>query len=412
MKKFLSLSIVFATLGMSSFNIIPHDFMNKKPAPGETFFDAKFGYAITRISKPPNFTGRCLVPEYSKRQVFNADESWLRLQDCDGRTLIYDAKNYQFKKILKDEITGAQDIFWHPSLPHLLYFNTEATLKIYDINTDTITPVFTFKNPQGAPYVTADTFAEGNLSNDGRYYAVMGRMGDHDFKEILVLDIFSKTLVSRRNLPTGIDFVDWVSISPLGHYVVVDYATSARGVEVYPLDLTKLLWTKPLGTGHSDLGLDADGSTEILVMDVYDPNLNKTVIKKFLLRDGQTADLLNLGLFDLHISCRNIKRPGWCYMSVFDMNDQQSTDATHWDLFADEIFALKLDGSAIKSPNGVERLAHHHSRRYGNEGVYAAEPHATVSAKGDRIVFGSNWRENIYQETSIDPYVLDLRNKR
>ncbi len=393
----------------TSHDAIPQDFGVSRPSAGKTIRDARFNNPITRIARPPDFSGRCLIPEYSKRQMFNANESLLRLSDCDGRTHLYDADTYEYRKTLGDPITGAQDIFWHPTDPNLLYFNTGATLFLYNTTTDAVSTVFRFQDGSGQTYLYADTFAEGNLSNDGRTYAVIGRMGDTDFREILVLDLQTGTILSRRDMPGGVDFVDWVSISPNGTYVVVDYATSARGIEVYPRDLSQLLWTRSLGTGHSDLTLDADG-TEVLVMDVYDETINQTVFRKYRLSDGQVTDLLAIGLFDQHISCRNFGRPGWCTISVFDMNDDQSTSETHWEPFADEIFILNLDGSAMNATGGVERLAHHHSRRYGVEGVYAAEPHATVSRGGDRIIFGSNWREDIYDEKSINTYVLDLRS--
>lgn len=394
---------------LTNHNAIPHDFNAAKPPAGQIFNDPKFNNPIIRIAKPPGMSGQGIAPEYSKRQAFNADESLLMLRSGDGKILIYDGSSYKFRKTLSDRSVGSQDVFWHSTNPKLLYFNTDATLYLYNIDTDEITLVYAFKDIGGKQYLYADTLGEGNLSKDGHYYAVIGRVSDAVYKEILLLDINEKKVVARKTMPGGVDFVDWVSVSPNGDYVVVDYALSSRGVEVYSSDLKRLIWTKPLGTGHSDFGYDADG-TEVMAMDVYDEAFNKTIFKKFRLSDGQETNLLSVDLFDQHISCRNFNRPGWCYISIFDMSDDSSNSASNWLPFADEIFALKLDGSAFNAAGGVERYAHHYSRRYGSgDTIYLAEPHATVSVKGDRVVFASNWRQNIYSEASVDAYVLDLR---
>ena len=64
----------------------------------------------------------------------------------------------------------------------------------------------------------------------------------------------------------------------------------------------------------------------------------------------------------------------------------------------------------------VERYAHHHSKRFSpstpdpDNSIYFAEPHATVSKHGTRIMFGSNWRTNISEDTSLDAYLVDLTN--
>jgi hypothetical protein len=85
-------------------------------------------------------------------------------------------------------------------------------------------------------------------------------------------------------------------------------------------------------------------------------------------------------------------------------------DPRAWLTFEDEVFSLKLDGSGE-----VQRIAHHHSRRFSpitpdsDNSVYWAEPHATVSRNGDRVLFGSNWEQDVEQEAGVDAYIIDLR---
>lgn len=296
-----------------------------------------------------------------------------------------------------------------------LYYNADSILFSYDITTDIATELHAF-----TAYTWANTRGEGNMSLDGMYYAVVGQQynyvsGDVIFKDIVVYDLQANSEISVMPIPQdSITGFDWTSISPLGNYVVVDYAdeTTGRyhGVEVYDRNMN-FMWQKPLGAGHSDLGIDAGGN-EMLVMDVYNADSNKTYIKKFRLSDGQETTLLEVSqFFDLHISLRNEQRREWCFISTFDYTGRLTDDSLSWLPFEDEVFALKLDGSG-----DVQRIAHHHSRRFSpstpdpDNSVYWAEPHATVSRNGDRIIFGSNWRQNMELQNSVDAYLVDFGN--
>jgi hypothetical protein len=164
-----------------------------------------------------------------------------------------------------------------------------------------------------------------------------------------------------------------------------------------------------LGAGHSDCGLDANGD-EILIKDIYDEGLNIDHVRKFQLQDGTMTNLLDLSpLFDLHISLRSVNRPGWCFVSTFDYVGRLTDDSLSWLPFEDEIFALKTDGSG-----DVQRIAHHHTRRFSpitpdpDHSVYWAEPHATVNKAGTKVLWGSNWRQNMNQVLAVDTYLCDF----
>lgn len=384
-----------------------------KPNVGVALNDPSFGARMMRITDARAMKASGIVPEYSKRQAWNADEALLLLRSGDGNALLFDGATYQFKRILDG--VGGEDVFWHPTNPALILYNPDNTLYSYNVLTAERKKLYTFGD-----YTFANTRGEGNLSRDARYYALVGQLYDAraavlTFKNLLVFDLASNQISAKLSLPNTLQDFDWVSISPRGNFVIVDYADDVtgryHGVEVYDRNL-KFLWQKPLGAGHSDLTIDANGD-EVLVMDVYDSGNNVTSIEKFRLADGKGTTLLEVSpLFDLHISCRNEKRPEWCFISTFDYVQRLTDDARSWLPFEDEVFALKLDGSGE-----VERLAHHHSRRYSpatpdsDHSVYWAEPHATVSRNGDRLLFGSNWRERVGEEASVDTYVIDWRSK-
>lgn len=111
----------------------------------------------------------------------------------------------------------------------------------------------------------------------------------------------------------------------------------------------------------------------------------------------------------MHISLRNTLRHGWCFISTFDYVGRLTDDSISWLPFEDEVFALKTDGSG-----DVQRIAHHHSRRFSpatpdpDNSVYWAEPHATVNRAGTKVIWGSNWRENMDQVWAVDSYICDF----
>lgn len=382
-----------------------------KPSVYTNYVDPKFGTTVERITDciAQGYDG--IVPQYSKRQAWNADGSRLLLLTGDGYSLLCDGNNYSFIKTLNG--VGGEDVFWHPTDPNTLYYNGDSIFYSYNITTDIATPVHVF-----TAYTWANTRGEGNMSLDGRYYAVVGQKYDYGtgnvtFKDFVVYDLQTNSEISIKPIPQdSISGLDWASISPLGNYVVVDYADDItgryHGVEVFDRNFN-FIWQKPLGAGHSDLGLDAN-SDEVLVMDVYNSDSNKTYITKFRLSDGQATTLLEVSeLFDLHISLRNQQRHDWCFISTFDYTGRLTDDSLSWLPFEDEVFALKLDGSG-----DVQRIAHHHSRRYSpstydpDHSNYWAEPHATVDRQGTRIIYGSNWRQNIDLMNSVDVYLVDF----
>ncbi len=62
----------------------------------------------------------------------------------------------------------------------------------------------------------------------------------------------------------------------------------------------------------------------------------------------------------------------------------------------------------------AERIAHHHSKRFSpltpdpDNSVYWAEPHATVNRAGTKVLWGSNWRQDMNLVTSVDTYLCDF----
>ncbi|MBI3536141.1 MAG: hypothetical protein HY070_01045, partial [Chloroflexi bacterium] len=244
---------------ITALNAIPQTNL-AKPALGAAITEPRFGTRLTRITDARAAKLAGIFPDYSKRQAWNADEALLLLRTGDGDSLLYDGATYQFKQKL-DGISG-EDIFWHPINPALILYNPDNTLYSYNVATAERKKLAAFSD-----YAFANTRAEGNLSRDGRYYAFVGQLynsktGEVTFKDLVVFDLAANKILATLALPKPLLSFDWVSISPLGNFVVVDYADedAARyhGVEVYDRNL-KFIWQKSLGAGHSDLAVDDKG---------------------------------------------------------------------------------------------------------------------------------------------------------
>ncbi len=378
-----------------------------QPAKGAAIDDPHFGARITRLTNARADGAPGYMPQYAKRQAWNADGSLLLLFSGDGRTLLHDGVSGSFVREI--EGPGGEDVFWHPADPRRIIYAEDNRLSMYDVTTDVVTTLRAF--PQ---YSWINTRGEGNLSADGNLYAFAGQFYDSTvhFRDLVLYDIARDSVLGTLPLPETLADFDWVSISPSGDFVVVDYATSDtglyQGVEVYDRAFRRL-WQKPLGSGHSDLGIDTDGQ-DVLVMGVYNADSNRTYIRKYRLSDAAETVLLDheWSVYN-HISLRNTRLRGFCLVSTYDGEGRLEDDSTGWLPFEDEIFLLALDGSG-----SVRRLAHHRSRRFSpatpdsDNSVYWAEPHASPDPDGRRVVFGSNWRLRLESDSSVDAYIADV----
>jgi hypothetical protein len=96
-----------------------------RPSPLVPFSDPKFGTTVTRITNARSSGFPGIVPQYSKRQAWNSDESLMILLACDGRTLLLNGSTYQFIKTFD---VGGEDVFWHPTNPSVFYYCPDSNL--------------------------------------------------------------------------------------------------------------------------------------------------------------------------------------------------------------------------------------------------------------------------------------------
>jgi hypothetical protein len=208
------------------------------------------------------------------------------------------------------------------------------------------------------------------VSIDDRYVALACQRGDS--LDAIVYDIAADEIAATRTFAGSWDSLDWVSVSQSGNYVVFCWGSSG-GVDVYDIDLDnqRHLFDK---CEHGDLGFDSGGNeTYVQVCPVQYARLDNGAVTDMLLADYSWAWYCG------HISCRNIDRPGWCYVSDMDR---------------EEVFGLRIDET-----DTVERFAHHRS----TAASYEAEVQAVANGDGNKVLFASDWGGG-----EINSYVTEM----
>ncbi len=386
-----------------------------KPVKGVHYLDPNYGTCIVRVSdhiNDSNTIANRIVPDYSRRQVFNADQSQMLLLASDGFWHLYDANTY--RHIRRVSLQGDSVEFqWHPTDPGLLYrmpFNGGRQIFLHDLadTTDsTFTEVANLTNVtsiNGYPGVTNintiwpgatrfSTGEEGAPSRNGRYWALMGMSNDFNTQYgMIVYDFQTDSIIGVYDYATdgnGVGGPNNLSMSPSGTHVVVLWNPPAcDGQNGRPSDAGTL--SNPCGTMafNKDFsqataiainGEHGDTATDINGRDVYVgiEYQSQGAIEIIDLATGNLVGEIETSVWEgaVHISGRALDKPGWVVISHYT-----GSTANVW--YNQEVFLAKLDTSPV-----IVRLAKHQS----NPADYWAQPHATISRDASKVVWGSNW---------------------
>lgn len=372
-------------------DVVPiHD--TSKPIYLESQIDPNFGSKITRVSADPGTAINFSKPgnsgtwnavarhQYSKVPAWNADQSLLFLGRNDGfpSALFLDGDYYTPAFARNADVYPGNEMRWHPSqADQMIYVNAaDATLGTWNVRTQTTQVFDTFV---GYTDLGIGPF-EGNISNDGRVVVVNAKKnGNH---VAFAYDMVTQTKHADIDL-SGVG-LDWASASASGNYVVVNgkFNTNNRfdgldQTQVYDLDANAVgdLWEAYGRPSHYDLTLDAHGDDIAVGVSKSTPDDGRVVKRR--LRDGQITVLTDGG-YATHISTRNIKRPGWAYVTY-------GYKGPNYPPYYGEVVAVKLDGSGT-----VERIAHLHTLVES----YLTQPQAVVSPDGNRVLWASNWNQS------------------
>ncbi len=365
----------------------------RKPAYLESYVDPVFGTKVTRITGNPdagvpNVNGiwaKIARHRYSKSAAWNCDQSLLYLAIHQGRPnrLFLGGENYAVR-FARHNGPG-RDMGWHPQRPDIMVYVRDNAIGYWDVRKDTTEVIATF--PGYCEFRIGP--GEGNLSLDGRLIVVVGKKG----KDRIAFAYDMKKKHKYPDIILNDVRVDWVSVSASGRYIVLcGRINSERGdqTQVYDLEGSKVteLWEKYGRPSHYDLTVDENGDDIAVGVSKSKPDVGRVIKRR--LRDGKVT-VLTSGGYAGHTSTRNVRRPGWAYVTY-------QGRGSAWPPYWDEVVAVKLDGSMT-----AERIAHLHTKRID----YLTEAHAVPSPDGKRVLWASNWESS--SGRSIGTYVADTR---
>lgn len=307
--------------------------------------------------------------QYSRRQSWNAGMSLLEV----GNALL-DADTYQ---IVNPEIQLSTARVWSHTEPHLMYgiyYGPEPNiLASWNVRTDRIQALIELDGHTNCSFGNQ----EGNLSINEKVVVAC----DHKYsneKHLIAIDLRNK--VQLGQIAQDRDY-NWAGYSESGNYIIVE--NNAPGSSA-PSELlrynARFRHRTPLGrSSHGDFGRDADTGEDIYAM------IRGNGFEMIQLSDGYRQYLELSAVSSTgggHLSCRSTGRPGWCYFSSYGNEGQ--------------LGAVRFSS---KFPD-IEIWGYHRS----SSGSYAAQPKATVSPDGKKILFTSDW----YGYGQTTDYVLEI----
>jgi hypothetical protein len=363
------------------------------PAVGNSFFDLSFGTNLIRTTTTNGIRGR---HEYSRFDPFNVDQSMIIL-DPEELWNVYRTQSHPYNQ--SSNLVMAvhlEEPRWDPNDPNLIWGFDEFSIKTVDVSTkqETVVKDFT-QDPVLGPIIAQNhvfritTRDEGESSIDKRYWAFF-LQGDEqvDYHQLYIFtwDAIKDSVLGVYKIAPNEVEVDYVGMSPLGNWVIIGgdpwNGGNLVGQVMANIELTQF---HSFGSiGHSDVGIDTDGNevlvgqnTETDYIDLMPFNFNTQsipLVRLFYANDSPYG--MQSGV---HISC-NV--PGYCVVSTYiepGLQEQNWLDRS--------IILIKLDR---QNPQ-----AFYLAKIYNTTGSYWEETHATISNDGSKVVWASNWNQNV-----------------
>jgi len=381
-----------------------------EPTLGNPSIDNVFN---TKISRLDTLNGT--KTDYPKTQAWNADMSLIRVD-----YKLYDADILVESDLTKDKhgynmlCSPGYEFKWSNVDPKAFYAVQTTGLFIKGrIDNDTIHCDNVVEDFSDAYEIVRIGQGEGNIDKNDKYVLFTVKKKNDDKMYILLYDIQSKTRVWTKEIP-GVKWVgihndgdfDWATVSQSGKYILVNNVNKdnmTHGLSWYDINFNNhhyLQYEATDGTiesrgQHGDLGYDINGD-EVFV----EFNYRQGGITMFNLDHPERLGtlVLNSVYGGGHVSCRNTKRPGWCYLTT----NQEGYN---------EVFALKLDGS--DNPT-VQRFAQSHNpiMWYWDEitQIYKSRLYwftaGTPSPDGTKVLFNSRWNREHEKGTEYETNVF------
>jgi len=346
------------------------------------------GTEIVRVTEKGMFGPGDYLPahRYSRRQAWNSDESLFDL----GRGLV----NADDFSVFLDRTPVSTERVWSNSDPDvmmgIIYDPDPVSLSILNVRTLEIVELNRWEEFSRCSIGEG----EGNQSLDDRYIVIV--CDDNPGRRTMIsYDIEQRIEIGRLEAkPT----MNWVSVTPSGKYIVVENNGTEDLNELeelyrYSPDFSsETLLTND--RNHGDLGIDSNGN-DVFVM------VSDNRIRYIEIESGSFVDLAIASKIHRpghgHVSCRNVKRPGWCYLSANVAGVVGAFELTKDNSVSGKFISLFSTGDS-HSPSRFELWGLHGSSYES----YASQPKVSVSPSGDQLVFSSDW----YRSGSVHDYVI------
>jgi hypothetical protein len=313
--------------------------------------------------------------EYPKTPAWNADGSMLVMYGASSGFLIVDGNTYK-PLVFRGGVPGytVPDFRWHPTNPKVfVVVDDSGKVGQYDPIANTVS----WSYDPGAGLYTGGSigFSEGNVSNDGTKVVVSAYRVSDGKPVFYAVDLTVRARVSPVISIDDLGFsaLDWASISSRGTYIVASNDWTKQ--KVIRLDgscattfSSSCVVSSWANMGHYDLGLLADGTTEVAF------NSGEPSYVRLSDPSGARVSLTGPSVGDYyHSSTRNILAPGWGFASM---------DWAGGNLNG-EVYAIEL-----RNGGQVKRFGYSYR---SSTTAYDHQTDAVPSPDGMRIFFRSDW---------------------
>ena len=335
----------------------------------ESYIDPVFETKVTKVTEK-NYFNYATTPThpYPKTQAWNSDGTYLRI-----RNTIIDGNTYS----PLFDIFYMNEMKWSHLDSNTIYGITNMAKGRFAKQNIKTGDIHIIKEFDGYEKVLIGPY-EGNMDwSDDKL--VLSAKSNNDLIAI-VYSIETSATVATKTFPDIWDKLDWVTISPSGEYILMNWIDGqGEGEEVNSIYLYDkyLNFIRVLSTQgqHGDLGYNKKGDEVYVQFEFGAANLG---VWSYTLKDvGRTQELPNK-YGGGHISCQNYLRKGWCYIST---NQEEYK----------EVYALKLDGSGM-----VQRFAQHHQK---------SSARGSPSPDGTKIIFQSTFDDT----TDLSSFVVEMK---
>jgi len=348
----------------------------------ESYEDKNFHSKVTRISDRTVQIGN-KHPYPKQGSAWNSDMSIIRM----GYRL-YNSETFEELAVTKGGASnayrnigsprhGTGDVRWSNKDSNKMYVlssnktfisvkldrnNEKTSIKEY-LDLSNYEDVSLGNNEGNLDYSDGYIILSAKKPNDNTVYALLYKLGNHQIT-------WEKEVPHSSWNANSANYFDWITVDPKAEHIITSVNDK---IYLYNMNLQQeqLLASE---ANHGDIGIDQNGNTVYVqfkfrgeqgIWSYNLENLNKTKLLPSKYNGG-------------HISCRNYKRSGWCYVNTSEEGYR-------------EVFALKLDNGS----GTVQRYAQTH---IGSRNLSYAQ--VSVSPDGKKVLFASDW--NI--DAKIDSY--------